>query len=134
MSGFYIEEISAAVKQSLTDDLRQPKYRDKPVPAGCCYVASEAIYHLMSLVGNRDERNTLTVYRMNHEGVSHWFLYDEWKDSVLDITAEQFEKQPMYIIAKRAAFLTHLPSKRAQVVIARATKILEQSRMTVDKK
>lgn len=124
------EQICEAVKASLTDDLRLRQYRDKPVPAGCCYVASEAIFHLNRLVGTHHK---LVPYQMMWEGVSHWFLHNTDTGEVADMTVEQFEKTPMYLFGKKRSFLTATPSKRAEIVIVRATAILEQSRLPVDK-
>lgn len=41
-------KVADRVRSGLTDDLRKPEYRGNPNPmAGHCYVASEALYHLL---------------------------------------------------------------------------------------
>ena len=57
-----------------------------------------------------------TVYRMDHEGSSHWFLKNP-EGQILDTTWQQFKTKPDYTQAKRAAFLTKEPSKRAQTML-----------------
>lgn len=93
-------------------DLRKPEYSDHPHPlGGHCYVASEAYFHAH---GGYDSE--LTVWTLTHEEAVHWFLRDG-TDSVIDLTADQFETPPPYAEATRRGFLTRHPSKRAQRVL-----------------
>ncbi len=73
---------------------------------GNCYATTEALYHLLG-----GKTNGWQPFRMMHEGVSHWFLWNH--GVVLDPTVWQFKTAPDYFTAKRAAFLTTRPSKRA---------------------
>lgn len=101
-----IEQIKAA----LTPDLLKPEYRGSDNPMrGHCYVASEAYWHLSGKVGK--------PMRIRHEGSSHWFIKEG--DTIIDITASQFETPVPYENGIGCGFLTKNPSKRAQTVIDR---------------
>lgn len=106
--------VVAAVRAELTDDLLSPAYRrleGRRPTTGHCYVASEAIYYLMA-----GRNSSLRSYHINHEGASHWFLRHE-SGLVVDATADQFDSSVPYCDARRMAFLTATPSKRAWIVI-----------------
>lgn len=75
---------------------------------GNCYVTSEAVYHLLG--GKEHGWHSMC---MRHEGDTHWFLQHN-NGMILDLTVSQFKKKPNYTKARRRAFLTKLPSKRAQ--------------------
>jgi uncharacterized HAD superfamily protein len=93
-------------------DLRKPEYHSHPHPlGGHCYVASEAYFHAH---GGYD--SDLTIWTISHEDVTHWFLCDG-NDTVIDLTADQFQTPPAYAEATRRGFLTRKPSKRAQTVL-----------------
>jgi hypothetical protein len=116
--------VETAVKASLTPDLLKPEYAGSTNPmAGHCYVATEAMYHLL---GGKD--SGYHPMQMNHEGVSHWFLKHNTQNWILDPTVSQFfgsgHTTPDKSLAKRKGFLTLQPSKRAQTVITRARAIL----------
>lgn len=100
------------VQQSLRgrDDLRKAKYQGKPGLTGHCYVASEALYHLL---GGRESGWVPTFIR--HEGEPHWYL--RRGQQVLDPTASQFKTMPNYAMGIGKGFLTRLPSKRAKIVL-----------------
>lgn len=106
--------------------LKQP-YRGQWHPQnptrGYCYVVSEMLYYIYKSRGN-----DVHPYRMNVEIAlecpgdaedtitveSHWFLV---KDSeIVDWTAEQYGNKIKldYTKARRAAFMTREPSKRAK--------------------
>jgi len=75
---------------------------------GNCYVASEALYHLLG--GHKQGWKSMTV---RHEGEVHWFL--KHKDGMtLDPTAVQFTSPPPYEKARGRGFLTRMPSDRAR--------------------
>lgn len=101
-----------AVRELLTDDLRKPRYRGDHPTRGHCYVASEALYHLL---GGRTH-GWKPMY-IKHEGEPHWFLVNVITGQVLDATADQFETTPEYGRAKGIGFLTRQPSKRAQKIL-----------------
>lgn len=99
------------VRASLSNDLRRPKYQGNENPmAGHCYVASEALYHLLG-----GKSAGYTPYFIRHEGEPHWFL--KGPTGVLDITSEQFKSPVPYDQAIAKGFLTSQPSARAQSVI-----------------
>jgi hypothetical protein len=102
------------VQQSLSDDLRRPPYQGHPNPlTGHCYVASEALYHLLG-----GKRAGLTPMVLKVEFGTHWFLKTNSGD-ILDPTADQFQEAPDYTKARPCGFLTKQPSKRASIVISR---------------
>lgn len=105
-----IEQVRSVL--STRDDLRKPKYRGMENPyAGHCYVASEALYHLLG--------GKATGYKpmfISHEGEPHWFLTGP-SGEIIDATAEQFNTPVPYERAVGKGFLTAKPSARAQEVI-----------------
>jgi len=108
----------AQVQDQLTDDLRKPRYQGNVNPmAGHCYVASEAMYHLLGGV-----RSGYTPQQINHEGESHWYLRHKETGKILDPTANQFETPVPYEKGRGKGFLTAHPSVRARTVIAGITK------------
>ncbi len=103
-----------AVQRVLTDDLRHPKYRGNPSPyAGHCYVASEAIYHLLG-----GKKAGYVPQFIRHEGQPHWFLRSP-DGRVIDPTRDQFKTPVPYDKGKGKGFLTAQPSKRAARVMLR---------------
>ena len=105
---------SSRIKKYLTDDLRKPPWKGHPNPiAGHCYVASEALYHLL-----KGQRGKWRPEQLKHEGVSHWYLRHKKTGTVLDLTVSQFKKIPPYHKGKSRGFLTKRPSKRAAQVIS----------------
>ena len=105
------------VQGALTDDLRHAPWKGNPNPlAGHCYVASEALYHLMG-----GKAAGLHPMFIRHEGQPHWFLKHE-SGKIIDPTADQFATPVPYDQAKGKGFLRgEQTSKRAQVVIDRVT-------------
>ena len=103
-----------AVQGALSDDLRRAPWKGSSNPfAGHCYVASEALYHLMG-----GSRSGFSPTFVRHEDAPHWFL--RGKDGrVLDPTAGQFRTPVPYSKGVGKGFLTKAPSRRAQVVIDR---------------
>lgn len=113
-----LARIVRQVKKQLTSDLLLPKFRDDKHPlAGHCYVASEAIYHLL---GGADFG--IKPMFVRHEGQPHWFLTDA-AGNVIDATCEQFTKPVPYHLAVGKGFLTKGPSKRAQAVMTQLEEI-----------
>ena len=105
-----------AVRNGLSDELRRAPWKGTPnCMAGHCYVASEALFHLM---GGRN--SGYVPHQLQHEGASHWFLKNPSTGDILDPTAEQFEAPVPYNNARGKGFMTAKPSRRAQVVIDRA--------------
>lgn len=116
-----VEVLIATLQSALTPALLQPRYRMRnglnPMH-GHCYVASEALRHLL-----REFFPSLVMKpcrARDEEGIVHWWLVDE-VGKILDATADQYRhegREPPYQAGRRAAFLTSRPSKRARVVIA----------------
>ncbi len=75
---------------------------------GNCYVASEALYHLLG-----GKAAGWTPQQMQHEGDSHWFLKHS-DGMIIDPTVMQFDKTPDYSRASGRGFMTKIPSKRAR--------------------
>lgn len=101
--------------QSLSDDLRKPKYRGNENPlTGHCYVASEALYHLM---GGR--KSGWVPHNIKHEGDQHWYLKNKETGEIIDPTAGQFKTPVPYHLGRGKGFLTAEPSKRAAQLIAK---------------
>jgi hypothetical protein len=75
---------------------------------GNCYVASEALYHLLG--GSNAGWKPMNM-RVGRE--SHWFLM-HWSGLILDPTALQFPMKLNYSKARGRGFLTRLPSDRAR--------------------
>ena len=102
------------VRAALSDDLRREPWKGAANPfAGHCYVASEAVFHML---GGRAAG--ITPIHMKHEAQPHWAL--RFSDgSIVDPTADQFATRPNYSFARNATFLTVDPSQRAVTLIAR---------------
>lgn len=115
-------EIGARVTAALSDELRRAPWKGSACPvAGHCYVASEAAYHML---GGRAAGWTPASLR--HEGATHWFLRHQ-DGSILDLTAGQFGSVPPYASGVGRGFLTAQPSRRAQVVIDRASDVTRRA-------
>lgn len=107
------EALVDSVRNNLTPDLLKPQFRDTDFPTGHCYVASEAIYHLLG-----PDSGFYPVRLRMPDGVVHWWLANSDGD-VLDPTHDQFSHPVPYNQGKPGGFLTKEPSKRAQEVIRR---------------
>ncbi len=97
------------IRKNLSDDLLKPGYER----GAHCYVASEALYHILG-----GKSAGLKPMNIKHEGVQHWFLLSI-TGVVIDPTADQFSAPVPYDRARGRGFLTKKPSKRAQVLIER---------------
>jgi len=84
---------------------------------GCCYVATEALYHLWGKVNGYTPMRI--PYKLSDGSTGqHWFLEQRASGLQVDITADQFRGlHPDYKNAVGAGFLTKKPSKRAQQII-----------------
>lgn len=103
----------------LSDDLRRPQYRGDPNPyVGHCYVAAEAVWHLLGGAGSDWKPY---VVRVEDDTDTHWFL--RHKDGrIADPTWDQFDSDspPDYNLGRCTGFLTKQPSRRAQELIRRS--------------
>lgn len=79
---------------------------------GNCYVASEALYHLL---GGKKAGWKPMVISMKPD--NHWFLQHNG-GVILDVTAKQFTTKPDYSKARGCGFLTSKPSKRARTMMS----------------
>jgi hypothetical protein len=119
-------KIITAIRAALGPHLVKSNYlKFRPVDAtpswGCCYIASEALYHLWG------KANGYTAMRLPYglgrgngmlTGGMHWFLEQRASGLQVDITADQFRGVPLdYKSATPTGFLTKKPSKRAQRII-----------------
>jgi hypothetical protein len=106
------------IRQVLDPSLLKPVFR-KQVEAGAhpmtghCYVASEALYHMMG-----GKSAGLKPMSVNMGDCVHWWIQTA-EGEVLDPTADQFDRPVPYGSGRARGFLTKQPSKRAQVVIDR---------------
>ena len=116
-------ELIQKVQRNLTDDLLSPTWqrlRDTTLFSGHCYIAAEALWHL---IGGR--RSNYQPCVLTHAlwpqgldpGETHWFLRNG--DSILDPTAVQFKEPIAYTRARACGFLTKKPCRRAQLLIRR---------------
>lgn len=103
-------DLVARIRAALTPDLLAPAYRDNP--RAHCYVASEALYHLLG-----GKAAGITPMRIRHEGSSHWYL--RTPEGYVDPTADQFETPVPYDQGVGCGFLTRAPSLRARIVLER---------------
>lgn len=84
---------------------------------GNCYVASEALFHLLG--GKKAGWKPMHVRTSTDV---HWFLINEKTGQRLDATAVQFQgtgERPNYDKAVGCGFLTKKPSKRAVSLMKR---------------
>lgn len=84
-----------------------------PAKRGNCYVAAEALYHLLG------GKNSGWVPQVMSVGLdTHWFLRHRATGLVVDPTARQFGKTPpRYEAARGTGFLTKGPSRRAKALM-----------------
>jgi hypothetical protein len=77
---------------------------------GNCYVASEALYHLLG-----GKRAGWTPVRTSMGRDTHWWLRHK-SGLILDVTKSQFRGhvEPIYETGRGAGFLTKRPSRRAR--------------------
>ena len=100
------------VQLFLDDSLRRAPWKGNSNRyAGHCYVASEALFHL--LPGMKPQF-------IRHGGQPHWFLLDP-EGNVVDATASQFGTPVPYENAKGKGFLTKEPSRRARTLMERVS-------------
>lgn len=85
---------------------------------GNCYVATEALYHILGGV-----HSPWRPQVMRFKGNTHWFLKHKETCQVLDPSRLQFEgeEQPDYSQGRGCGFLTRQPSKRARSLIRQMT-------------
>lgn len=108
------KQLIKKIIDNLSNDLRHVKYRDnKNKLAGHCYVASEAIYHLLG--GKESGWKAMFI---KHDNEPHWFI-KHIDGEIIDITAKQFYDPVPYEKARGIGFLTKKPSKRSLILLNR---------------
>jgi hypothetical protein len=119
-----LQAVRASIINYPSDHLLHKDYFTMPQrtpTAGHCYIASEALYHLLS----KADREIFKPHYIKVEGTTHWYLANADKSQVLDPTKDQF--YPMlvnYEDGKCSGFLTKEPSKRSIVLIRRSKAFL----------
>lgn len=115
-----LSDFQTAIQKNLSSKLLTPRFRAaRPTTAtpswGCCYVASEALYHMIGrTLGYRP------AYVKIGKNITHWFLVGPG-GNIIDLTADQFgDRKIPYKRARRSGFLTRLPSKRAEKLMVLA--------------
>ena len=112
------------IQKCLTPDLLKAPYRAENATNpmfGHCYVASEALFHSL---GDRDKYSA--ACGRDEQDIVHWWIVDNTTGEIHDPTADQYlskGKTPPYAKSRKTGFLTKLPSKRAQIVLARMTNL-----------
>jgi 5-methylcytosine-specific restriction endonuclease McrA len=108
-----------AIRANLTPDLLTSQWAAERKPGshpltGYCYVASEALYHLLG-----GSKSDWMVFRCTFSpGKTHWWLADA-AGQILDPTAEQFGGEPPHRKGQRTQFLSRQPSRRATELMRR---------------
>ncbi|MBY0403018.1 MAG: hypothetical protein K2X66_03910 [Cyanobacteria bacterium] len=120
-----VEKAIAKVQQGLTPDLLNKMWRAKNEASGNplvghCYVAAEALFHLLGgkKAGWQSMMLNHTAWPQGCDpGETHWFLRHT-SGLIGDPTAGQYEGQPIaYSLGIPCGFLTKAPSQRAQRVL-----------------
>lgn len=124
-------DLISKIRAALGPHLIKPKYREfMPKTAkpswGCCYVATEALWHLWGKENGYEPVRVPFTLGPRTKG-QHWFLR-HWPciEYYVDLTADQFtamppSRCPKYAEAIPCGFLTKKPSKRAQQIIDAVT-------------
>jgi hypothetical protein len=111
------------IQECLSPDLLHPAFQpfyDVHPHLGHCYVASEALYHLLG--GKTGPWKP--VRGKDFTGTTHWWLEHKYSDKriILDPTAKQYTDQglqPPYEDGQGGGFMTRNPSTRCQELIQR---------------
>lgn len=123
-----VRMLSTVITASLTPDLLKTRYWNvvgRHRLYGHCYVASEALYHMM---GGASSGYVPQVVK--HEGGTHWYLKHRFTSKIRDLTKKQFLTPVPYDKGRGAGFLTKEPSKRARKVIEMAEKKISERTKT----
>ncbi len=108
------EKYVGDIRNVLSEDLLKPQYKGSDhCMKGHCYVASEALYHLL---GGKEAG--WTPHHVQHEGGPHWFLKHAG-GRIIDPTSDQFKTPVPYHKGQGGGFLTDFPSERTRGVLER---------------
>jgi hypothetical protein len=110
------------IKDNLTPDLLRKDYKYDPNNPlrGHCYVASEALYHLIG------EEYLCPVVASYGNGKTHWWIVNKTTGGIYDLTGEQFERiflLSLYKKGRKCGFLTREPSKRCKILLEKIRKL-----------
>ena len=129
-----VRHIVAAVRASLSPDLLKPAWRriaqetGNPF-TGHCYAASEAVFHMLGGAAS-GWCPCILMHAGWPEGLkagqTHWFLRHRDSGAVIDPTEAQFTVPVEHSAGRGCGFLTASPSRRAAVLIDRATALMER--------
>lgn len=124
-----VSDCIAKIQSALTPSLLSHAWKEKYLNSGNqltghCYVASEALFHLL---GGKESGWMSLI--LNHkswpegcsQGETHWFLRHS-SGLIANPTQEQFGIKVPHELGRPTGFLTRGPSKRAQIVITRISK------------
>lgn len=111
-----VEQAIKAVQASLSPDLLRGRWKKQSHPLeGHCYVAAEALWHLL---GKDLWKPTCASYVDEDGKATHWWLVNKSSGQIADPTKEQYyPEEPPYHLGRGTGFLTTNPSKRAQKVL-----------------
>lgn len=107
-----IVALGEKIRNNLTFDLVKKKYRGPTPIHGSCYIASEAIYHLLD--GPNSDFIKIKRFKMPN-GVNHWWIENHGK--IIDLTYDQFDIDVPYEKGVNSSFLTKVPSKRCLTLL-----------------
>ncbi len=113
-----MKKLIRKIQSSLTPDLLSKDWKNQSSPLeGHCYVAAEALWHLL---GKENWKPMRAPYLRKGKKATHWWLVNRKSGKIADPTKEQFlPDNPPYHLGKGNGFLTKNPSRRAKVVIDR---------------
>jgi len=109
-----IIDLTNILQENLSFDLIKKQHKGITPIHGACYIASEALYHLLK------ENYQLTIKRYKIDQITHWWL--ECNGAIIDPTKEQFDFDYPYCFGKKCNFLTKEPSKRCKILLERMKK------------
>jgi hypothetical protein len=124
MTGVMLDNLIAQIQAALTPDLLKRPYREENTTNpmfGHCYVATEALFHLLP-----DRENYCACRGRDDRGIVHWWLVHKPTNQIFDVTADQYLSKglvPPYSRGKRCGFLTNDPSKRCCLLLERVKNI-----------
>jgi len=119
-----INELMHTVRSVLSPDLLNKEWAKKikpndPIGAGHCYIAAEAVWHLLG-----GKESGLYPHVISKKNWTHWYLRSKDGLLIVDPTADQHDGNYRY--GRKCGFLTQKPSKRAAEIIKRIGAICQK--------
>jgi len=125
----YIKILHLCLSKDLLKKQYQQNHEEHHFTTGHCYIASEAVFHTF---GGKDKWSAWTG--RDHNNGTHWWLKNKETGEIIDPTSQQYTSiglTPPYQNGRPCAFLTKLPSARAQKLMLKIEeKINEISEIT----